>query len=110
MAGGRGKAGWSVVLGVLAVATMPVAIALTRYSGSYELLHAGFAIPIGFAFGVAAIFAARRARALDNATLGRAGGRKSAATGRLLGIAGVCIASSALIAVAVYGVLVYSGR
>ncbi len=109
MAAGNAKARWAVVLGVLAVATMPVAVGSTRYSGSYELLHAGFAVPIGVAFGAAAIISARRARALDEATLGRAGGRKSAATGRLLGIAGICIASSALIAVAVYGVLVYSG-
>jgi hypothetical protein len=99
-----------VVLGVLAVATMPVAIGLTRYSGSYELLHAGLAIPIGFAFGIAAILVARRARALDAARLGRAGGRKAASIGRLLGIAGICLASSALIAVAVYGLLVYSER
>ena len=40
------RATWSVVLGVLATLTMPVAIVATRYSGSYELLHAGFAIPL----------------------------------------------------------------
>ena len=109
MAAGSAKARWSVVLGVLAVATMPVAVALTRYSGSYELLHAGFAIPLGFALGAAAIFSARRARALDDATLGRSGSRKVASAGRFLGITGICIASSALIAVAVYGVLIYLG-
>lgn len=97
------------MLGVLAVLTMPVAVGATRYSGSYELLHAGFAVPLGLAFGAAAIVLARRARALDDATLGRAGGRKAASVGRLLGIGGICIASSALIAVAVYGLLVYSG-
>jgi hypothetical protein len=88
---------------------MPVAVGLTRFSSSYELLHAGFAIPLGFVFGWLAILGARRSRALDDATLGRAGGRKAASIGRLLGILGICIASSALIAVAVYGVLVYSG-
>ena len=109
MAGGRSKAVWAVVLGVLAVLTMPVAIGLTRYSGRYDLIHAGFAIPLGFAFGWAAILRARRARALDDATLGRSSGRRAASVGRLLGIVGICMASSALIAVAVYGVLVYSG-
>ena len=95
MAGGRSKAVWAVVLGVLAVLTMPVAIGLTRYSGRYDLVHA--------------ILRARRARALGDATLGRSGGRRVASVGRLLGIIGICMASSALIAVAVYGVLVYSG-
>jgi len=108
MAGGRSKAVWAVVLGVLAVLTMPVAIGLTRYSGRYDLVHAGFAIPVGFAFGWAAVLCARRARALGNATLGHSGGRRLARAGRLLGILGICMASSALIAVAVYGLLVYS--
>jgi hypothetical protein len=98
-----------VVLGVLSVATIPVAVGLTRFSSSYELLHAGFAIPLGYVFGWLAVLRARRSRALDDATLGRTGGRKAASIGRLLGILGICIASSALIAVAVYGVLVYSG-
>ena len=109
MAGGRVRAGWAVLLGGLAVATMPIAVALTRFSGSYELLHAGFAIPVAYALGWGAIVVARRARVRDLATLGRAGGGRAAVAGRLLGIIGICIASSALIAVAVYGVLVYSG-
>ena len=108
MAGGRSKAVWAVVLGVLAVLTMPVAIGLTRYSGRYDLVHAGFAIPLGFAFGWAAILRARRVQVLGDATLGGSGGRRWARAGRLLGIVGVCMASSALIAVAVYGLLVYS--
>jgi hypothetical protein len=98
VAAGGSKAVWAVVLGVLSVATMPVAVGLTRFSSSYELLHAGFAI-----------LRARRSRARDDATLGRAGGRRAARIGRLLGILGICIASSSLIAVAVYGVLVYLG-
>ena len=67
------RATWSVVLGLLATLTMPVAIAATRYSGSYELLHAGFAIPLAVVLGTLAIVLARRAKALDRATLGRAG-------------------------------------
>jgi hypothetical protein len=87
---------------------MPVAIGLTRYSARYDLVHAGFAIPLGFALGWAAILRARRARALGDATLGRPSGRRWARAGRLLGIIGICMASSALIAMAVYGLLVYS--
>jgi len=95
-----------VVLGVLAAATMPVAIGLTRYSASYELLHAGFAIPVAVVLGIAAVVLARRARELDRATLGKAGGAGAARVGRLLGILGLCMAASATIAVAVYELLV----
>jgi hypothetical protein len=110
VAAGSAKAGWALVFGVLAIATIPVAVTLTRYSASYDLLHAGFAIPLGIAFGAAAIAQARRVRSREAATLGRAGGRRLALVGRLLGIIGICIACSALIALAVYGLLVYSGR
>lgn len=99
------RAAWSVVFGVLATLTLPVAIGGTRYSGSYELLHAGFAIPLAVLLGILAIVLARRARALDRASLGRAGGARAARVGRLLGILGLCIAASATISVAVYAVL-----
>ena len=99
------RATWSVVLGLLSALTLPVAIVGTRYSGSYELLHAGFAIPIAAVFGIFALALARRARGLDRATLGRAGGGRSARIGRLLGILGLCMAASASIALAVYAVL-----
>ena len=95
-----------MIVGLLAAATMPVAVAATRYSGSYELLHAGFAIPVAAVLGILAVVLARRARALDRATLGKAGGTKAARIGRLLGILGLCIAASATIAVAVYELLV----
>jgi hypothetical protein len=102
---GNPRAAWSVVLGALATLTLPVAIAATRYSGSYDLLHAGFAVPIALAFGVSAVALARRARAHDRATLGRVGGAKTARVGRVLGILGLCMAVSATLALAVYGVL-----
>jgi hypothetical protein len=100
------RAAWSVIVGLLAAATMPVAIVATRYSQSYELLHSAFAIPVALVLGVFAVVLARRARALDRATLGKAGGAGAARIGRLLGILGLCLAASATIAVAVYEVLV----
>jgi hypothetical protein len=102
---GRSNAAWSACLGMLATLTLPVAIVATRYSDSYDLLHAGFAVPIAVACGMAAVILARRARAVDRAMLGRAGGVKGARVGRLLGILGLCMAASATIALAVYGVL-----
>ena len=107
MAAENAKAGWVVVLGALAVATMPIAIAATRFFDAYDLLHAGFAIPIALGFGWAAVVRARQVRSRDDVTLGRAGGRRAAVAGRLLGILGICIACSGLIALAVYAVLAY---
>ena len=106
---GTTRAAWSVVLGALATLTLPVAIFATRYSDSYDLLHAGFTIPFAAALGIAAIILARRARALDRATLGRTGGGRAARIGRLLGILGLCMAASATIALSVYGVLLAVG-
>lgn len=95
------RAVWAGVLGLLSALTMPVAIFVTRYSSGYELLQAGFAIPVALAFGIAAVALARRARDLD---LG--GSRTRGRAGRWLGVLGICMAASATIAVAVYELLV----
>ena len=101
----RGRAAWSAVLGLLATLTLPVAVVATRYSASYDLLHAAFAIPLAAALGIAAIVLARRARALDKATVSGTGSGRAGRVGRLLGILGLCMAASATISVAVYEVL-----
>jgi len=95
-----------VFLGVLATLTMPVAIVATRYSDSYDLLHAGFAIPIAAALGIASVVMAHHARELDRVTVAGSGGTKTVGVGRFLGILGICMAASATIAVAVYELLV----
>jgi hypothetical protein len=95
----------AVLVGVLAVATMPAAIFVTRYLEEYELLHAGFAIPVGMALGVAAVALARRARLRIERTLGRAGGRRTARIGRFLGLLGFCLATTAAISVGTYALL-----
>ena len=56
---GNGRAIAAVALGLLSAATMPVAILATRYSESYDLLHAGFAIPVAVIFGFIALRLAR---------------------------------------------------
>jgi hypothetical protein len=104
---GNARAGWSVVVGVLSIVSVPLAVAATRWSDRYELLHAGLAIPVGLVLGVGAVLLARRARARHERTLGRAGGLRAAAWGRALGIAGIAIASAGLIALGVYGLLRY---
>ena len=107
---GNGRAVLAVAVGVLSAAAMPVAILATRYSASYELLHAGFAIPVAIALGILAIWLARGALRHDDARLGRAGGRGAARVGRALGVLGIALAATALVALAVYGLLTYLGE
>ena len=70
-----GSARASVLVGLLSVATMPVAILATRWSEQYELMQAGFAIPVGAALGLLAVALARRARSRLAPTLGHPKGR-----------------------------------
>jgi len=107
---GNGRAVASLLVGLAATATMPLAILATRYSGSYELLHAGFAIPVAVVLGALAIGLARAALRLDDMRLGRAGGRGVARLGRALGVLGISLGATCAVALAVYGILTYLGE
>jgi hypothetical protein len=109
-AAGNGRALASLLVGVLALATMPAAILATRYSGSYELLHAGFAIPVAVVLGALAIVLARGALRHDDMRLGRAGGRRAARIGRALGVVAIALGATGLVSVTVYGILTYLGE
>jgi malonyl CoA-acyl carrier protein transacylase len=88
---------------------LPLAIYVTRYSSRYELLHAGFAIPLVVVLGAAALALARRDRRRSAVSIAPAGGRGVATAGHVLGIVGLCLAASALVALGVYGLLEYVG-
>jgi hypothetical protein len=107
----RAGAAWaSVVAGTASVLTLPVAVYLTRFSESYDLLHAGFAIPVAAALGLLAVTLARRTRRRSSVSLvaARDAGRV-AKLGSLLGVVGLCIAAAGLVALGVYGLLEYVG-
>lgn len=107
---GNGRALASLLFGLGATATMPLAIVASRYSASYELLHAGFAIPVAVVLGALAIGLARGALRLDDMRLGRAGGRRVARLGRALGVLGISLGATCAVALAVYGILTYLGE
>jgi hypothetical protein len=100
-----GSARASVFFGLLAVALLPAAVAATRWSRQYELLHAAFAIPVGLLLGVLAIALSRRARSRLGPTLGRPRGARTARLGRLLGILGLLLALTAAGSVCIYALL-----
>ena len=100
-----GSARASVFVGLLSVATMPVAILATRWSEQYELMQAGFAIPLGAALGLLAIALARRARSRLAPTLGHPRGSRTARLGRFLGLLGFLLALTAAGSLAVYWIL-----
>ncbi len=106
---GTGSAWGSLVAGLASVATLPVAIYLTRFSTSYELVHAGFAIPVGVVLGLLAVILARRSRRQSALRLGRGNRDWPARLGRTLGLLGIGLAAAGVIAVAVYGLLEYAG-
>ena len=90
------------------VATLPLAIYATRFSETYELVDSAFAIPVASALALVALGLANRARRLDAIRLaGRTG--KLVRAGRLLGLLGLCMVASALVALGVYGLLEYVG-
>ena len=86
-----------------------MAVYVTRFVASYELLDAAYAIPLGALLGFLAIALARRAQRRNAVRLGRDGGERPARLGRLLGIIGLCMSASALVSLAVYGLLEYAG-
>jgi predicted O-methyltransferase YrrM len=92
------------------VLALPVGVYATRFSESYDLLHAGFAIPIGVVLGLVALALARRARRRSSVSLAAARQPSRLVTiGRVLGIVGLCMAASGLVALGVYGLLEYVG-
>lgn len=106
----RSGSPWGALLaGVASVLTLPLAVYLTRFSDSYELLHAGFAIPLGLVLALVALGLARGSRRRRRVSLAAGGGDKVASAAYVLGILGVCLALAGLLALGVYGLLEYVG-
>jgi len=110
VAAGRSGAAWgSFLAGLGSVVSLPLAVYLTRFSVHYDLLHAGFAIPVAVVLGFASLALARQAR-LQSALKLTADHRSGlAGVGRVLGFVGICMAATGLVALGVYGLLEYVG-
>jgi len=102
----NGRAWAAVLLGLLSCATLPAAVAVTRYT-RFTLLEAGWAIPLAFVLGVLALQAGRAARRRTERTIGRIGGARTTRIGRILGGLGVYTAVTAALAVGAFELLNY---
>ena len=108
MARGSGAAWGAVLAGLASIAVLPIAVYTTRFSDSYDLLHAGLAVPGVAAFGLVAVSLARRARLRASLSLGDRT-HWTVTVGRILGIVGLCMAAAAVVSLVVYGLLEYVG-
>jgi hypothetical protein len=94
-------------VGLLAAATMPLAILATRYSEEYELMHAGFAIPVSVVLAACSLALGRAAGAQNAVKLNPTGGRRLVRLGRWLALLGLWLAGACAVAVGVFYLLEY---
>jgi hypothetical protein len=108
----KGKVAYrtAVVVGLLAALTMPVAIVATRWSTAYELAHAAIAIPFAVALGLVALKLAARGKVVVDLDLSQPRRARSARLARVLAALGLCLAASATVAIALFGILTYLGN
>lgn len=106
---GSGSAWGSLVAGLASTVTLPLAIYLTRFSDSYELVHAGFGIPLAIVLGVVSLHLARRAERARTVLLRGSGRSWPARLGRTLGVIGLSLAAAGIVALGVYALLEYAG-
>jgi hypothetical protein len=99
------RASIALLLGLAAVVAVPAAVVVSRQTLGVRLLDAVWAIPVAAICGVAALLFVRGARGRIRFTLERAGGRGRIRLGRFLAVTGLCVATSAAIAVGFYELL-----
>ena len=103
-------ASWSVVVGLLGAASLPVAVVVADRRADVELLWATVAVPVALVLGLAALALARRGRRRAELTLVRRSGAAASRVGRILGILALLLAGSGVTALLVYALLSYRGR
>ena len=96
---------FSVLVGLVALATLPAAIVAAEVFDLLTLLQSSVAIAPTFVLALTAIYLGRRARRTIERTLGRVRGYKLALVGRILGYLALYVAVTAAISVATYYVL-----
>jgi len=101
----NGRAIGSVVVGVAAVAAVPLTVAASRYFTEITLVRSCTSAIMAAALGLVAIVLARRGRETVQRTLGRSGGEGAARAGKALGVVALWIAATTGLALAFYALL-----
>jgi hypothetical protein len=99
------RASASLVVGLFAVAIVPLAIAASRFFDELTLVQSCASAGAAALLGLFAIALARRGRETAQRTLGRSGGEGAARVGRWLGVIALWIAATTGLAVAFYALL-----
>jgi hypothetical protein len=103
MSGSRTLGRAAVVTGLLAVLTVPAAVALAQQVSGLTLLHALYVgTPVSVALGLLALLFARRARLAASRSVAGGGPLR---LGRVVAWAGLYVGVTAAIALGVYAVL-----
>ena len=102
------KAFFAVVFALLALGVLAGAGYLAYTNDEVSWLQAALALPAAGILALLALLLARRARALHQRTLGRAGGHALAGVGRGLGALALLLTLTGGVAVGVFGVLVWT--
>ncbi len=97
------------MFGLLAVAAVPVAIAVTERRSDVELIWAAAGIPVAVVFGFAAVLVGRRGVRAAQLTVGGRGAAL-ARVGRGLGVLGLLLAGTGISSLVVYAILTVRSR
>jgi hypothetical protein len=84
------------------VLAVPAGIAYSRYSATFSLVDAAWLIPVAALASIGALLVVRGTRGHIRFGTGRP---PAVRLGRILGVLGVCLATSATIAIAFYEIL-----
>ena len=99
------RAAASVVVGVLAVAIVPAAIAASGYFDELTLVQSCASAAAAALLGLFALALARRGQETAGRTLGRSGGEGASRAGKWLGVIALWIAATTGLAVGFYFLL-----
>jgi len=97
---------WAFLVSVLALGVLVGGAAAAEYLEEVGLVEAVGAVPLGGLLALLSLSLARRARAVNQRTLGRAGGTALAAIARSLGTVALLLAVTAVVALAFFLVLI----
>ena len=103
--GGNPRAAASVVFGLASALAIPAGVVLSYYSATVTLVESSSSAGLAISFGVYSIVLSRRGHDAFARTIGRAGGRRAARAGKMLGTFGLCMGLTAGLAVGFYGLL-----